>query len=198
MGIVSCSVEGCVKAGRLVKGLCNSHYHRLRAYGDPLAGAASRGHVQEYYRGRVLSYHGTECLIWPFARSSGYAVMGLAGKVETVSRLVCTEVHGPPPTPAHQAAHSCGNGHLGCVSRRHLSWKTPAGNQADRLVHDTHRRGERHVGVKLSEADAKEITKLKGAKSQREIAKQFNVSRTAVRLIHEGKNWAWIREIQHG
>ncbi|WP_292637037.1 hypothetical protein [Mesorhizobium sp.] len=55
------------------------------------------------------------------------------GKCRRVSRLVCEEVHGPPPSPDHEAAHSCDNGDLGCATKRHLSWKTPKENTADKF-----------------------------------------------------------------
>lgn len=81
-----------------------------------------------------LAYQLDYCLIWPFGRNStGYGIIGRNGKMLYVHRYICTLVHGAPPTPNHQAAHSCGRGEDGCVNPRHLSWKTPSENQLDRL-----------------------------------------------------------------
>lgn len=50
---------------------------------------------------------------------------------------MCQKAHGDPPSPKHDAAHSCGRGHEGCVNPNHLSWKTKKQNQADRITHGT-------------------------------------------------------------
>lgn len=83
-----------------------------------------------------LSYAGEECLIWPMFRDDhGYGIMGYCGKLYKASRMMCELVKGPPPSPEHHAAHSCGNGHLGCVHPKHLDWKTPEQNQWDAVEH---------------------------------------------------------------
>lgn len=70
----------------------------------------------------------------------GAAQINLGGRSVIVARMVCEEVNGPPPTPAHQAAHSCGKGHLGCITPQHLRWATQVENEADKLIHGTHNR----------------------------------------------------------
>jgi len=194
----ACSVGGCNgnahwrHAGK--KGFCNSHYLRSYRHGDPLGGfdRARDGEPQRFYTETVLNYNGYECLIWPHACSpDGYGVIKKDGdKSAIVSRRVCEEIHGPPPTPEHEAAHSCGKGHLGCVTKGHLSWKTPIGNNADKLIHGTLLRGESHVSAKITEAVAKEIYALKGKETQMSIARRFGVSRSTVYHIHAGNSWA--------
>jgi hypothetical protein len=114
------------------------------------------------------------------------------GKRTVASRYVCELAHGAPPTPKHEAAHSCGNGKDGCVNQNHLSWKTRTENQADRLEHGTHNRGARQGRSKLNEDDVREIIALKGKEKQRDLAKRFGVTRMTVSSIHTGKNWAWV------
>lgn len=88
-----------------------------------------------------VGHQGNECLIWPFARHADFG-RGLLGSVTLggqrwAHRLMCKMAHGAAPTPQHQAAHSCGNGHEGCVHPLHLSWKTNSQNQIERYrVHD--------------------------------------------------------------
>lgn len=94
------------------------------------------GTAMRYLVDVVLRYEGDECTIWPFTRNDrGYARTRWNGKLRNVCRMICEKVNGPPPTRVHQAAHSCGNGHLGCVTKRHLSWKSPQENSDDKYVH---------------------------------------------------------------
>lgn len=107
--------------------------------------------------------------------------------------MVCEDVYGPPPLPDAEAAHNCGNGHLGCVAKTHLRWDTPVGNQADKLLHGTDNRGEKHPLAKLSEVEVREIRRLGSSRTQISLANQFGVTEGAVRSILIGKNWAWLK-----
>lgn len=188
-----CSVPGCGKSGRITRGLCNSHYHRWSTYGDPLGGGTSHGEPERYFRENVLTYDGNDCLDWPYALNAyGYAVLRLEGKAALVSRLVCEHEHGPAPSADHQAAHSCGRGKLGCVTKAHLRWATQAQNEGDKLVHGTDNRGERHWHSKLTEEDARAILGLKGKMLQREIAELYGLKQSTVSNIHTGKLWGWL------
>jgi hypothetical protein len=141
----------------------------------------------------VLVHDGDECLIWPFSKNHyGYGRISIDGTEHIVSRLVCKDAHGPPPTRGHEAAHSCGNGHLACVAKRHLSWKTRTENQTDRVSHGTSNRGERQWKSKLTEADAIEIRSLSKSKTGKELAAQFMVSQTTISRILSGKRWGWL------
>lgn len=77
------------------------------------------------------------CLIWPFSREGrvGRGQMGVNGRTGWAHRFMCEAAHGPAPEGRPQAAHSCGNGHKGCVNPRHLSWKSNSENQLDRTRH---------------------------------------------------------------
>lgn len=123
------------------------------------------------------------CLLWPFARSrNGYAYVG-AGAL-SVHRVMCEHRNGPPPSDKHQAAHSCGNGHLGCVNQWHLSWKTAAENQIERYQHSGITRR-----AKLTPEQVDQIRALNGRAKINDIAAQFGVSDTNVRHILAGKLW---------
>ena len=52
--------------------------------------------------------------------------------------------------------------------------------------------GEKHVMVKLTEKEVLEIRELKGFKSERKIAKEFNVSQATVSQILNRKAWTHI------
>src|SRR5690349_16534473 len=73
-----------------------------------------------------------DCLKWPFADDGkGYGVIKVDGRQQYAHRIMCTLVNGEPPTELHETAHSCGNGHLGCVHPGHVRWATRAENHAD-------------------------------------------------------------------
>lgn len=190
-----CSIEGCGKPRRK-RGYCETHYTRAKRHGSPdtvLAHKAERGEPLRFFKEEVLNYTGDECLIWPYGKAgTGYGVLFSGGKNRTVSRMVCSHIHGPDKTGRLHAAHSCGKGHLGCVSPSHLSWKTSAENVADMIGHGTARLGQSTGTAKLHEADVLEIRRLGGTLLQREIAARFGVSREAVGEILRGKTWAWL------
>jgi hypothetical protein len=191
----ACSVDGCKgnadRSARGANGWCGAHYQRWWRHGDPLSGRTPWGEPERYYREVVLPYDGAECLIWPYALSNGgYGLIG--GKI--VARLVCEDANGLPPTDDHEAAHSCGRGGEACVTKRHLSWKTHGENEADKLAHGTHNRGERHGLAKLTEPEVRQILALKGTKSQSEIAEQFGVVQQQVSRIHRKVDWNWLEE----
>lgn len=183
-----CSIEGCARK-HYARGWCSSHYKKWLYQGDP--NFELEGVAQKFLRETVLTYSGNECLIWPYSRSgSGYAQMNIDGKIRIVPRIVCEERHGPPPSPAHQAAHSCGKGEQGCVTRNHLDWKTPKGNAADKANHGTESRGERHGSSKLTEAAVREIRASN--ETLPVLASRFGVSQSNVSMVRNGKTWAWL------
>src|SRR5690606_29105850 len=100
---------------------------------------------------------------------------------------------GPPPTVEHEAAHSCGKGHEGCVNPHHLRWATSTENKADTLIHGTRNRGERNRSAKLTDAKVYEIRRLLAAgMTQTAIAAMFAVSLTTISKIAAGKIWGWL------
>lgn len=133
-----------------------------------------------------VDYQGDDCLTWPFGRTSGYGVVPVESYPNYAHRVMCAMAHGEAPTPKHEAAHSCGNGHLGCVNPRHLSWKTHAENQRDRIAHGTIQAGHKR---KLSFDDALKIRELRGKLSQREIGEMFGITRANVSYIQLGKTY---------
>ena len=137
----------------------------------------------------AIAYHGDDCLEWPFSKSGGgYGKIGRNGKILDVHRLVCREVHGAPPEPKFETAHSCGN--RACCNPQHLRWDSRKGNFSDKLKHGTLIYGERHVNSKLSTTQIAEIRELGGKLFQREIAAIFNISQTQVGRILCGKRRA--------
>ena len=151
----------------------------------------ARGDAFQYLVDVVLNYSGDECLYWPFGRiGGGYGQVNYEGRQHYVHRVVCEKTHGP--SEGLDAAHSCGNGHLGCVNPRHLSWKTRGENVADARAHGTIARGERNGRAKISEDDARNIRALRGLRSQSALARQYSIDQSTVSDIQTGKRWGWL------
>jgi hypothetical protein len=184
-----CLISGCAKSATQ-RGWCGAHYARWRAHGHPLAGRTPNGEPRSYFETVVLNFEGNDCLIWPYGKySTGYASMYQGGAMKPVHRLVCEAFNGPPPTKQHEAAHSCGKGHKGCVNPRHLSWKTCSENHADKLRHGTHNRGERSPRAKLTPSQVLEIRALQSTMSKCKLARLFGVSAAAVDDICRNRSW---------
>lgn len=134
-----CSVTGC---GKFVHGhgYCDNHYRRYLRCGDPIGGRVDNGALLNFIETVVISHASDDCLIWPYGRSdNGYGTLRVGGKKWYAHRYVCFLRHGHPPTTGLDAAHSCGNGQLGCVNPGHLRWATRAENVADAIEHGTFR-----------------------------------------------------------
>ncbi len=194
-----CSVAGCDDDHHGL-GYCRFHYRRVKRFGDALSGPVPTGDNfgsrERFYRESVLAYEGDSCLTWPFSRGqkNGRAIWDKGdGSTTIVPRMVCEDVYGAPPSPDLEAAHSCGNGHLGCVTKSHLRWDTASGNQQDRVLHGTSNRGEQNAHAKLREEDVRKIRFLSGSMSQRGIARLFGVSNAAVADILHRRKWAWLK-----
>lgn len=187
-----CSIPNCGKRSKY-RGMCERHYRRYLRYGDPLSGKTPAGEPHQFLTTIALRHAGTECLLWPYARSSGgYGQIRIHGRMQPAHRVICELVNGAPPDPDYEAAHSCGQGHNGCVSPLHLSWKTSKQNMADRIGHGTAPRGTRHYKAKLSDQDVLRICSLYGDLDQHQIGKMFGISNLTVSCIIRGRAWGWL------
>ena len=149
---------------------------------------------------RHVDYDGDECLIWPRCRDNhGYGMLGTTRGGNRVNmkahRVMCELINGPSPTSKHQASHSCGHGHLGCVHPKHLSWKTGSQNQLDRRKHGTAATNKYGQHGIVTPEMAATIISLKGKASQEKIATQFGISKKTVRNVF-GRKWSAARSVE--
>ena len=148
------------------------------------------GKCQKFIHEIALSYKGSDCLIWPYSRDAdGYGKIQYSGVHTGAHRVVCVLSHGQQPSEGVVVAHSCGNGHLGCVNPLHLSWKTFKQNSADAVAHGTTNRGERCWTARLSDQKIRLIRRLAKTTSQKAIAKKFGLSSGHVSKIIGKRIW---------
>lgn len=148
-----------------------------------------RGSVMQWLRDN-FGHDGDDCLIWPFARHpDGRAHMNGAKP----SRVMCELAHGYAPTRQHEAAHSCGNGHGGCVNPKHLRWATPIENAADKRAHGTVIEGEAHYHSKLTEPAVRQIRQMAQAMPQKELCHVFGVNANTISKIVNRKSWKHVQ-----
>lgn len=187
----ACEIDGCEQQAK-VRGLCALHNDRRRRTGDP-----NKPYLNERFRAIVnwIDEHKAhpldDCLNWPFYRNgTGRGVVIFEGKGRSAPNAMCRAAHGAPPTEDHEAAHSCGNGHLGCVNPKHLRWATRAENEADKVRHGTLRRGRSINTSKLSEDDVRSIRA--SAERGTVLAERFGVSTAAISSIRKRHSWDWL------
>lgn len=149
---------------------------------------AAKGSTEALLRS-TIGHVGDACLLWPHAKSiSGYGLAVVGGIQKHASRWMCVLAHGKPPSPKHEAAHSCGN--RPCFNPNHLSWKTPVGNQSDRIKHGTHNRGERNGKTSLTSNDIRSIREAPPDLAA--LMERYGVSKGCVSKIRSGKRWGHI------
>jgi hypothetical protein len=151
-----------------------------------------RGEKKQWLDTVAASFVGDECLRFPFPLDPrGYGNFQDRQRKTTMAHIyICELANGVRP-PFHEAAHSCGNSW--CVNRIHLRWATSAENEADKIQHGTHNRGERQGASKLRAADVTEIRRqLSQGVKQRDIAANFSVTEALICNIKMGRSWAWL------
>ena len=186
-----CVIPGCDRDD-IARGLCTKHYQYYTSHGELHNFVTTRDGAALRWLERYTACRQTACLIWPFNRHcKGYGVVSYQRKPQGAHRIMCILAHGPPPTPKHQAAHSCGNGHLGCVNPRHLRWATQKENSADAKIHGTLyiSAGELNGNSKLTNDEVRKVKELLSTKTIYDIAHTFGVHPSTIDFIKKGKTW---------
>lgn len=192
---MNCIVEECLKKS-VAKGLCAMHYKRKKLYGDINRNKHTEGGRNVNWLKDFLSAMPCveECFSWPFAREKdGYPRVKWNGRKTPVSRIVCEEVNGSPPTPEYVTRHTCNNGKFGCINPNHLIWGTTKDNIQDQVVAGTRPKGEIHKNSKLNNDAVLEIYQRRMAgESLNQIAKDHGIDFSTVSDIARGRTWSWL------
>lgn len=104
-----------------------------------------------------------------------------------VHQIVCQAFHGSAPLKGMEPNHKNGDKQDNTASN--LEWMTRSQNQ--RHAADTGLKpvGEKSHLAKLTAAAVREIRRMAGSCSQRQIAAIFNISQTQVSRITSGQDW---------
>lgn len=145
------------------------------------------------------------CHPWTgFVNEDGYGHIRYQGQRTKAHIAAWIEVNGPVPVGMH-LDHECHNravaegicrpgvcAHRKCCNERHIKSKTPREHKADSPQYQ-HAQGASNGNSVLTEALVRQIKEdLRGPKSHRLIAAQFNVSRAAITAINTGRTWSWV------
>jgi len=102
--------------------------------------------------------------------------------------IVCEAFHGLKPRPDMQVAH--GNGVRTDNRSVNLSWKTCAGNHADKVEHGTDLIGIRNGRAVLTDEQVVGIrAALADGSAVRALARTYGVSHGTIRFIKQGATW---------
>lgn len=187
-----CAMDGCRKAV-IARGMCSKHYQQWRKAADPVdvKAQAKPGEPRQWLMDHV-NHDGDGCLIWPYGKyPTGYGALNLPdGGTVVASRQMCREAHGDPADESMQAAHSCGNGHLGCVHPKHVYWATRSANEGDKVAHGTSNRG---VGNGHAKVDENTVRFIRASPlGPTALADLLGISAPTICDIRSRRSWAWL------
>lgn len=155
--------------------------------------------------GEVISYWkpGTPIVLTPSKNSRGYLVVGLCNGTQITKKvhgLVAAAFIGER-SPGHDICHCDGDRLNNALSN--LRYDTRAKNEADKLAHGTHNRGERQGRNKISNAQAEACLRLwltgdyeTFAELSRALGEPFTWQdvRNICSPNPNNRRWRWLRE----
>ena len=130
------------------------------------------------------------CMNWTAGQDGrGYGQFWIDGSSTTAHRVSLIIAEGLPISDELESAHGCLN-HI-CVAPEHLSWKTHAENMKDRVRDNTLSRGENRYNARLTQMLVNEMRARyrEGNISQRQIAKEYGISKSHAANILTNKKW---------
>ena len=137
----------------------------------------------------------TGCWVWTGSKCGGsrgfpskYGKIKIFGKHYLLHILFCEHRHGPRP-PGKQVRHICGN--ASCFNPKHLAWSTDIENKADKLIHGTDLRGQKHPKAKLKASQVLEIRESE--KTVKQLCEVYGVGDSTIRKILNRENWGWLK-----
>lgn len=149
--------------------------------------------LQERFWAKVDKSNLSGCWLWLGARAGigNYGVIW-DGRQKRAHRVIWEMLNGPIPE-GFDLCHHCDNPL--CVNPSHLFLGTRSANNNDSVRKGRWNRplGENHPKHKLTNVQVLEIRE--SPKSQRKIANQYGVSRSAIRQILSGKSWNHVQSL---
>lgn len=185
-----CSVKGCERK-YLAKGYCPIHYERVKKNGDTRR--TIDGSLSLY--DKIIensSKQKNDCIIYNGTKNiDGYGQIRYRNKFYRVHRVIFEHHNGSIPK-GKIIRHKCDN--PPCINIDHLLIGTQLDNINDKMLRKRQAKGEKQGASKLTEKQVLKIYELawNGEILQRQIAKNFNVSKSIISDIKHGKTWSWL------
>lgn len=157
--------------------------------GCALDADAEKAHRLKKFRAKVEPGHPKRC--WPFRGfidPQGYGRITILGRSYLAHRLAYELANDVGPTKQELVLHSCDN--RPCCNPKHLRIGTHWDNQQDKVDRNRQAKGAHNGRAKLTRADVIEVLRLLAAGAKiTHLADRYGVTRKAIRLIKQGKNW---------
>ena len=141
----------------------------------PLYEVSNKGRVRRLYKTRGPR------VLKAYLGKRGYYTVSLRhrGKTHltTIHRLVAEVFRGPRPFIGAEVRHVDGNKKHNHVEN--IRWGSRTDNEADKVLHGTSNRGERHGMSRLTDAQVRDIvTRYERGESPRLLAHAYNINRS--------------------
>jgi hypothetical protein len=117
----TCSIDGCERGGRVIRGWCEMHYRRWRSHGDPNHPSVSAPIAERFWQLASVTdrmFDGEPCWAWGnVPGTNGYGRTQVNGKRWLAHRVAYDLLVGPIPKGL-TIDHLCRN--TWCVNPAHL------------------------------------------------------------------------------
>lgn len=155
---------------------------------DPRYGVTRDGRAFRIVRAKFGRPVPSELRPW---RSRGYPYVSLSGNKKIAVHAMVAETFLEARPQGREVAHGDGVRHHN--ADRNLRWATRRQNLADRLLHGTDNRGERHGCAKLTGPDVIAIRRRRGAGERNgALAAEFGVTPATICDITHGRSWTHV------
>lgn len=119
-----------------------------------------------------------------------YLTVSLSGKTRLLHQLILLAFKGLPPSPNAEGRHL--NGQSRDNRADNLKWGTASENQNDRFAHGTACKGEENYRAILTEAQVREMMRLRKKHGPTKIAEIVGCERHLVKHVLYGQSWNWL------
>ena len=164
---------------------CKAHYRAFMKYGDPNYKVNMRG--VPFERRYTID---KDCWLWIGSTDTcGYGIWVAHGQ-RYAHRASYVRHKGAIPPGLH-VMHTCD--HPNCVNPEHLKAGTHQENMADLRAKGRAygAEGESNLSAKITEAQAVAI--IKDARSVKEIAEHYGLTKSSIVNIKKGKTWSYLQ-----